>query len=622
MLKQLEKAYNEAIQQQATLRQRETTHFDRKIAESIFTAGLFAIEDSQRRIPRYNVVSAPTGSGKTSYALAFIKAYTDVAPSASVLFLVETIRQAEDIYQEIASLVTKAKLAIWTSAHDLTTAPETIRQDHGFVPDHRFYVEDLAKYPMVIVTQQFHAGPRGWRATTYNGNPRKLTFVDEKPAPLDIFDIDTGLIKTARDRLAEKHTADLAAVKHLTLLHDHLEGVWHSAPGKAPFDEIPEPNVDLSWFDTAHAIRIAASSDEQVRCVFGFARSLAQGLAFLSRYDQCGKGARFVGYDLKIRPSPGTVLLDATADIDGVSLITSDRRQVQVPQLRFSNLAITHIEADLKGYTVSETVKQAALARPYASWILETIKQNTDPGEKVLTVVHKALLDHEYLPGNDDFDNPYLLGERQVCFLNWGTGIGSNRWKDATAVFLFGEFYKPKRTMVATGLGLEQKQATTETLAPYQSPNVRGGPLHALREGDLCRWMKQIAMRGNARNIDGEGVCGDQRLYVTGEFDRLIENKERMFPGAKLAGHIPQGGRERRGAKGLVSLLYSTDALEITTIELDKLTGISFRKNKDRYLSNPVVQNAMEDTAFTFLAGKGRGNPGRFIRAADVAKAA
>jgi hypothetical protein len=37
---------------------------------------------------------------------------------------------------------------------------------------------------------------------------------------------------------------------------------------------------------------------------------------------------------------------------------------------------------------------------------------------------------------------------------------------------------------------------------------------------DLCRWTKQTAMRGNARNIDGDGVCGYQRLYFTGELAR------------------------------------------------------------------------------------------------------
>jgi hypothetical protein len=50
-----------------------------------------------------------------------------------------------------------------------------------------------------------------------------------------------------------------------------------------------------------------------VRNVFGFGRTLAKGFAFLSRYDEYGKGARFVGYEMNMPLRPGTILLDATA---------------------------------------------------------------------------------------------------------------------------------------------------------------------------------------------------------------------------------------------------------------------------------------------------------------------
>ena len=189
-------------------------------------------------------------------------------------------------------------------------------------------------------------------------------------------------------------------------------------------------------------------------------------------------------------------------------------------------------------------------------------------------------------------------------------------------MFLFGEFHVPKRAMVGTSLGLREQRATSAALTPFQSPNPKGKELNGIREGHLCRWIKQIAMRGNARNVDANGCCGEQRLYVTGEFDRLILHKDRMFPGAKLITQSRPGNEKEGGVKGLVSLLYSTDALEITTVMLERLTGISFQKNKARYLSNPVVQKAMDDTSFTFVAGKGRGNPGRLVRTSSVPKAA
>ncbi|MEZ2142648.1 hypothetical protein AAE026_10090 [Bradyrhizobium sp. DN5] len=622
MLKALENAYEAAIQKQARLRNREITKFDREVSQSIFTAGLLAIEDSDRGVAQYRVVSAPTGSGKSSYTQAFAKAFIELRPEGSVLFLVETIQQADDMYREMSALLGKANVAIWTSAHDSRTSRDTIEHQYGFVPEHRFSVDDLADYPAVIATHRFYMGSRAEKATVYRGKPRKLTFVDEKAADVTIFDVDTGLIKSVRDKLAEKHTSDLEHVPQLTKLHNHLEALWQSATSKASFDEILQAGkIDLSWFNSEQANDYIASSDDQVKHVFGFGRALAKGFAFLSRYDEYGKGARFVGYEMNMPLRPGTILLDATADIDGVSLLVNNRKHVEVPRVDFSKLTITHIEPDIpKGYTVSEIIKQAKLAKPYARWIMETISQNSQPGERVLAVVHKGLLDHEYLPNAQrDSSNPFDLDGRKVCFIHWGSGIGSNRWKDATAVFLFGEFHVPKRAMVGTSLGLKEEQATASALAPFQTPNPRTSQLRWIREGHLCRHMKQLAMRGNARNIDGNGVCGEQRLYVTAEFDRLIEHKDRVFPGAKLLSQSKPETRKDGGVKGLLSLLYSTDALEITTVELKKLTGISFQNNKLRYLSNPLVVKAMEDTAFTFVAGKGRGNPGRFVRNASLA---
>ncbi|MDA9441641.1 hypothetical protein XH98_21650 [Bradyrhizobium sp. CCBAU 51745] len=617
MLTQLENAYEVAIQKQARLRNRKITKFDREVSQSVFAAGLLAIEDSDRGVAQYRVVSAPTGSGKSSYTQAFAKAFIKVCPEGSVLFLVETIQQAEDIYREMSALLGKANVAIWTSAHDSRASRDAVEQQHGFVPEHRFSVDDLGNYPAVIATHRFYMGSRAEKATTYRGKPRRLTFVDEKAADVTIFDVDTGLIKTVRDRLAEKHTSNLTHVAQLTRLHDHLEAVWQSAAGKASFDEILQAGkIDLAWFNSEQANDYIASSDDQVKHVFGFGRALAKGFAFLSRYDEFGKGARFVGYEMNMPLRPGTILLDATADIDGVSLLVNNRKHVRVPRVDFSNLTITHIEPDIpKGHTVSEIIKHAKLAKPYARWIVDTIRQNSQPGEKVLAVVHKGLLDHEYLPNDHrDFSDPFDLDGRKVCFIHWGSGIGSNRWKDATAVFLFGEFHVPKRAMVGTSLGLKEEQATTSALAPYQTPNPRSGELRWIREGHLSRHMKQLAMRGNARNIDGDGVCGEQRLYVTADFDRLIGHKERMFPGAKLVSQRKPGTRKDGGVKGLMSLLYSTDAMEITTTDLERLTGISFQKNKNRYLSNPLVQKAMNDTGFGFVVGKGRGNPGRFAR--------
>src|SRR4051812_14711614 len=109
---ELQNAYQAAIQQQAQQRNQAVTPFARKVADSIFTACFLAMEDRNQDVAQYRVVSAPTGSGKSSYAQAFIQAYVDTVPDCSVLYLVETIRQAEDIYRDLTRLVGEDRVGV------------------------------------------------------------------------------------------------------------------------------------------------------------------------------------------------------------------------------------------------------------------------------------------------------------------------------------------------------------------------------------------------------------------------------------------------------------------------------------------------------------------------------
>ncbi|KRR06369.1 hypothetical protein CQ12_33415 [Bradyrhizobium jicamae] len=622
MLTQLTNAYEAAIQAQAQQRKQQVTPFARKVAQSIFSARLLAMEDSNKNIAQYRVVSAPTGSGKSSYALAFIRAYIEVVPDASVLYLVETIRQAEDTFRAMSDLIGE-NVAVWTVAYDLDSSPEDVLSEHGFVPSRQFSVFALGHYPVVIATHKFYTGPRSDKACVYRGRNRRITFIDERLEGVTVFDVDTGLIKTVRDKLAQEDTTIPEHVTRLTELHDHVEGIWRSASSKSVFDVLTQAtHCDLGWFASAKAEPFLNSPDEQVKQVFSFGRSLATGYAFLSRYDRYGDGARFVGYDMNMPLMPGSIILDATADIDGLSLIAKNRTPVPVPHVDFRNLTITHIDPEplnvvgkKKRLRVSEVAKRADLAKPYAEWIFETIKQHTHPGEKVLAVVNKPFLDHDYLPARSDLADAHDLEGRHVCFIHWGIGIGSNRWKDANAVFLFGEFHKPRRAMVATGLGWREERATRKSLAPYQAFKRKDGPLLSLQEGDLCRWMKQMAMRGNARNIDAHGVCGVQRLYVTGDYDRLIRHKDRMFPGAKVTLAEPDKRLQYGGREALIALLYQVKDDVITVPEIRQATGIDLHRNKKRYLAMPEVVEAMNQNDWDFMPGAGgRGNVGRFIR--------
>lgn len=621
----IDAAFWATIEKQAQDRRHTLTSFDRGVAQSILTGGLLACEDRLEGVSQYRVVSAPTGSGKSSYAFALISALIQALPGSSALFLCETIDQCEDTYKELVKLVDPAHVAIWTRAHDRARELEEIEREHGFTPSARFLAKDLTSHRVAVVTHAFYRRRRGHLARNYGGEPRTLTIVDERPKEVSIFDIDQGDVGKVRDWAVVRYGYHSPAVEALKALHAYLGEVWET-------DRLYAKNYkalrrsDLSWFTSEEASFILDPEPDSLQGrVIGFAHSLATGYAFMSRYERSTRGGRFVGYRMDLPITPGTVLLDATADIDGVSQLVDWRASVPSPRVSFENLTVTHIAPPQDiigpGDRISEIIKKATTARPYADWIKGTIVSKTEPGEKVLVVVHKGLLDHEYLPDCDDLgEDAFDLEGRTVAFINWGYGIGSNRWKEATSVFLFGEFHLPKRATVATGLGLLDRPAGAHGLSGMQSPNSQDQVLLTLQHGHLMRWEKQLAMRGNARNITAQGVCGHQKLFITSEFKRFMRCREALFPGATFVTDlsVQAAVTQRGGGQALAALLATWGGDCLTSIEVKERTGVSLQKHSARLLADPVVQHAMDQGGWEYVRGRGRGNPSRFERSATV----
>ena len=50
-----------------------------------------------------------------------------------------------------------------------------------------------------------------------------------------------------------------------------------------------------------------------------------------------------------------------------------------------------------------------------------------------------------------------------------------------------------------------------------------------------------MALRGRSREFDENGVCGTQKLVVTGDLTLLMGNLQRIFPGAKVRSEEEDG---------------------------------------------------------------------------------
>jgi hypothetical protein len=121
-----------------------------------------------------------------------------------------------------------------------------------------------------------------------------------------------------------------------------------------------------------------------------------------------------------------------------------------------------------------------------------------------------------------------------LCATHWGTGIGSNDWKDADVVFLFDEFFIPRRTAAATVQGLRGQRADEGDLGSMTTLNSRASGVDRIADGHRLRWTKQLALRGRGRSYDEHGNCGKQRLVISSDLKNFMASAHILFPGAKI----------------------------------------------------------------------------------------
>src|SRR4029077_12247156 len=102
----------------------------------------------------------------------------------------------------------------------------------------------------------------------------------------------------------------------------------------------------------------SASNIPGVDKVFAFAKALVVGRACVAT---CEALTHFFGYEEQrvIDRSAGTILLDATADIDGISSIVPWRVETETPKATYDNLEIIHVPQHTKK-RLSEYLKTAS----------------------------------------------------------------------------------------------------------------------------------------------------------------------------------------------------------------------------------------------------------------------
>jgi hypothetical protein len=213
------------------------------------------------------------------------------------------------------------------------------------------------------------------------------------------------------------------------------------------------------------------------------------------------------------------------------------------------------------------------------------------------------------------------LEGRHIATSYWGTGIGSNHWKDADVVLLFDDYYVPRRIAIATAHGLLDLKATQGPLRRMKAQQSKDRQVDPIWYGHLLRWLKQLALRGKARDYDGQGRCSTQKVVCAVDRDLLRAYVYDLFPqadvrfvGTTKAKRGPKVGQQTHGDR-LLSYLEQLDptVATVTTKQLEKALGAKWRDIGARIVGQEATETAWKALGWTYTPGKGR-TPSSFQR--------
>ena len=620
----LSRAFDDARVAQAEQHANPLHDFDRDVGRAVLQGAALAmrdvVEDRSDKVFRY--VSAPTGSGKSCSAAAVIAAATLVIPEFTCAYVVQTVRQVDETGVLIRELVGDNGVTVWTNAHNAKLDEEEralAMEEHGTLHMPSSYQGDLKAAKVIVVThalwkrEMVNGVDKGVRCC--NGKRRSVIFVDEHPDLTRIIERTPGDITKLRDRIFQVDP-DHGYIPVLETIIERTDEAFKStgvtySPAELiscleaiEFYDLPSmrPYVDRG---VTEATARAQASDMEETCRFIVAA--AKGCVFISR----SQYPTLVAYEFEFEPGPGHVLLDATADLTGMTGMMAGMEKVPVQDVDFSNLEVFHLEQPKQFKRVDKVLKLQKTTEQYAAWVKEQVLANTEAGDDVLVVSHKGLLTHGYLPRTEDPEHPVDWQGRTVNIIHWGVGIGSNKYKAKTVVFLFGEFWKPRKVAVADSSAWRDRPPTKTFLAKASQAVLTGDVLTA-NDGNVLRWSKQLACRGRVRNIDAGGKCGEMKLYTSMDFDRLIQHLDALFPGCHPPTCIiPEEPVRLKKVDRLCRLLASTSRGVLWSDEIAKETGVEARHLSRTVLTKPKITRTMERYGWTLVSAKDLGEPGK-----------
>ncbi|MET0100094.1 MAG: hypothetical protein ABW078_00035 [Sedimenticola sp.] len=641
---ELTNTFNQLRQQQAQINGRDLTQFDELVGNKILTMALRAWEtssgfqnvqlDVRPQCPGLmEAASIATGGGKSQSSFAFIAAAVKLDPEFSAAYIVPTVKMGIEAQEGIEALLGEGSTTLWSSFHkhkgrDLARVERKL----GFIPQRVVDKKELPDSRIVILTHKFLqseiASDSDQGVRMYKGRLRDVVFIDEHPDLVRVVSTTPSAVQQFHDDLSRWEVqqdwlpilSDVAGRMAKTMQaadKGFIVPQLVSQEEAGVFSEATTQFLAELIADEMSSFKKQSEASRYSELIL-FLRAASQSSCFYSKMDKT-----FTAYQLDFEPQPGFMLLDATADINGLLELHPEIGIVRdVPQVNYENLKVRCAKLPKGFKSIREITKDHEKGEKYGRWIRRTVLANTKPGDDVLVVTHKDVLGLHFVKPADDVENPDDWEGRKVNTLNWGAGVGQNSWKNKTHVFLFNEFYPPRHKTISETHGWSLKPVSDEVLQDANSKKIgtdryrpQGIYLNPF-VGHLLRWSKQLAMRGNARNIDAQGNCQPMTLVVTTPLPDLLEHFERLYPGAPLprAAEKPNGVEdivaEVSGRDGLIDLLIDAPRSILGADEVQRRTGIQQSK-LSREMSAESVQAVAQAYGWSLRSAKEIGWLGR-----------
>jgi hypothetical protein len=565
-------------------------------------------------------------------------------------FVIQTVEECERVYRELDKLL-PGRVAVYTSLHKINASPALIAQKQrelGLVVSRRFTEAEFRAAQVVVTTherwkQEIETGADlGVRLRS--GEPRTLVVVDEDPSLERVFVRQPEDISQLASLFADVILKDEAraygfasthrAASALSAIHGRMRSIKDNASSVRLY------STDLVNAEDAAVLESVTYKDVVARVMqlppdrrsevaddawgtVEFLKAAAQGRVFYSR----DNGGSFYAYALMLPPQPNTLILDGTADLNGMYAIGSHVvvAESERPNYEPVDLAFVNPPAAFVGQMKPDKLlRNRRTAEPYMRWFLRFLVENTQPGERVLVYAKQRLLDYDLHkePEYDESgkDDPYYseCQGRRIHWCHFGRGRGSNQWQDCTAYFRLGDFHMKKAVLLARIGSTTGKRFTASDLASLSSGRTRDPLLQLASNTHLVVSNKQDAARICIRHLDDDGKCKPARVYLV-DCDKALMTRyrERIFPGSRPfrlieTETLPAVGTTKRpsGSARLVDLLLTFSGDVLTGHDVKERTNIG-SNYIDEVLRLPAVSQVISVAGWMKATRKDAGLPGK-----------